>query len=188
MSIGGLVIAALQRNVVLIFLMIAAFSMVGPKASAMGSCSERCKEDRRSLSELRIGDSGAPASPLTLPIAHRRCGSTGIAFCLKLRVVRRGQVAAARLVNHEKRTVAYGLAFAVQRRHSTGWRRDPVSPDGPWRQVRRSLRPGRASRYFRLRVPPQQPRGRYRFVTKVYLGIGSQGRTVTRHSRPFLVR
>lgn len=98
----------------------------------------------------------------------RRLRVAGVVLLVSTDQVDAGQSVFARLVNRGSRYLGYGLEFHIERYTTArGWFVDPASPPGPWPKVGGRLNPGFAGRCYGFHVPADQPRGHYRFSTKV---------------------
>lgn len=100
--------------------------------------------------------------------------ASGVLLVTDKHEVQPGKQIRARILNFGPRSVRFGAEFKIQRYDAGRWTTDPSSPDGPWSRRAGVLAPGRAGGCYRFLVPSDQPRGWYRFVTKVT--VGSQPR------------
>jgi hypothetical protein len=115
----------------------------------------------------------AQASPTQGAAASRR----GRAVLLSEKaIVHPGERLNARVANFSQRPVTYGEEFALQRWTGSSWERDPASPAGPWSLVGYPLKPGQAGRCYNLTIPRDQPEGRYRIMTDLYVHLDQQSR------------
>jgi len=104
-------------------------------------------------------------------------GQRGLELLPSRSTIRAGRVISARLLNFTETTVLYGSEFVIQRyQRSSGWIRDPASPDGPWPRKLSKLHQDEAGQCFRFSVPSPLAVGKYRFLTKVTLDSHRQSR------------
>jgi hypothetical protein len=108
----------------------------------------------------------------------------GVSLAVSRKRVDAGAAIYARLVNFSSKSAGYGREFVIQRYGSSGWSIDPSSPEGPWPRSLSKLPMGAAGRCFKFQVPMEQPEGRYRFSTKIFLESGASAR----RSVEFVVR
>lgn len=111
---------------------------------------------------------------------------TGVLLGANKRYVEGGEFIYARLLNFGSKIAGYGWEFLIERHTVSGWTLDPSSPKGPWIKKLGLLKPGAASLLcYKFQIPKGQPKGRYRFSTRVsYLGHG----ILTRRTAEFFVR
>lgn len=118
--------------------------------------------------------SAALAASAKQGMKHSLTHTGGVLLLVNRSSVSAGKLIYARLANFSTSRVGYGLEFAIDRRLTGGWILDPSSPKGPWPKVGGILKPGRAGRCYRFKVPGEQPQGLYRFSTQIQVHLGTQ--------------
>jgi hypothetical protein len=158
--------------------LVALVSVFVPAAEAVGA-----RADQASAKAPRFCRVPTAEAALALSAGRRGMDSPrGVVYLVDKSRVAPGETVYARLANFSSSIpAAFGRAFSIERRTSSGWELDPASPDGPWPKVLGRLAPGSAARCYIFKVPATHPEGRYQFSTRVQLRAGTKRVLARRH-------